>query len=307
MFEPKSRFLVYGLIDPRNGELRYVGKSSKGLGRPKEHLYPSGRNGTTHNARWLKQMWEDGERAPLILVLEECESDAQVLAREMVLIALFKEAGFNLTNITVGGDGSQRLPDKPVPEEVKKKMSEAWTPEKHKARSEAYTGRHLTEETKKRLSASHKGRVMPPETRAKISAAQKGVPRLYAKRPLTPEQLEARKKLFATDEYRKAVAAGWTPEARARQAGLSRGRTRSEEALKKASVSLKAAWASDPERRAAMSKRAIKRLSDPAVRATQAARCKASWEDPVYRQRVMDGRAAGKLKRQQEAQNAGAA
>jgi len=244
-------------------------------------------------------MWADGERVPLILVLEECDSDAQVLAREMVLIALFKEAGFNLTNITIGGDGSQRLPDKPVPEEVKKKMSEAWTPEKRKARSEAYKGKHPTEETKKRISASHKGSIVSPETRAKISAAQKGVPRPYAKRPLTPEQLEARKRLFATDGYRKAVVAGWTPEARARQAELARGKTRSEEALKKASVSLKAAWASDPERRTATSDRTIKRWSDPAAKAAQAARCKANWDDPVYRQHVMDGRAASRPKKQE--------
>lgn len=301
MYEPKSKFIVYGLVDPRTGDLRYVGKSSKGLGRPKEHLYPSGRSGTTHNARWLKQLWDDGERVPLILVLEECESDAHVLAREMVLIALFKEAGFDLTNITVGGDGSQRLPDKPVPEEVKKKMSDAWTPEMRKARSEAYKGRRLTEETCKKLSAAHKGRVVTPETRAKISAAQKGVPRPYAKRPLTPEQLEARKKLFATEEYKKAVAAGWTPEARARQAELSLGKPQSDETRKRHSEAMLKVW-DRPGRKAEATEWHRKKWENPEAHTAHSERMRALWDDPTYRQNVMDGRAAAKLKKQ-EARN----
>lgn len=32
-----SRFLIYGLVDPRTNEVRYVGRSSSGLVRPKHH------------------------------------------------------------------------------------------------------------------------------------------------------------------------------------------------------------------------------------------------------------------------------
>ena len=35
-----SKFLIYGLVDPRDGQLRYVGKSTSGLRRPRSHWYP---------------------------------------------------------------------------------------------------------------------------------------------------------------------------------------------------------------------------------------------------------------------------
>lgn len=138
MYEPKSKFIVYCLIDPRNGEVRYVGKSSSGLRRPGRHQTSGGRRGETHNKAWLRQMWDDGARVPMILVLEECDSDAQVLSREIVLIALFREAGFNLTNITDGGEG--------------------------------VCGYRMPPETRAKISASQKGKTRSLETRAKMSA-----------------------------------------------------------------------------------------------------------------------------------------
>lgn len=37
----KSKFLIYGLTDPITDELRYIGRSSSGLNRPRQHLAPS--------------------------------------------------------------------------------------------------------------------------------------------------------------------------------------------------------------------------------------------------------------------------
>jgi hypothetical protein len=33
------KYLIYGLVDPRDNLVKYVGKSSKGLIRPKQHFH----------------------------------------------------------------------------------------------------------------------------------------------------------------------------------------------------------------------------------------------------------------------------
>ena len=73
--ETISRFLVYGLLDPCTGELRYVGKSARGMLRPKEHFKPNARIGHTHIAHWLAKLWRDSAQLPSILILKECASD----------------------------------------------------------------------------------------------------------------------------------------------------------------------------------------------------------------------------------------
>jgi hypothetical protein len=35
------QYIIYGLVDPETEELRYIGKSSTGMSRPKKHFYPS--------------------------------------------------------------------------------------------------------------------------------------------------------------------------------------------------------------------------------------------------------------------------
>lgn len=97
--------LVYGLIDPRTGELRYVGKSSTGMKRPRCHWYPSRRRPKTHLGRWLTGLYGDGGRLPSILILRERETEMAAFSEETSLIALFRGVGFNLTNATDGGEG----------------------------------------------------------------------------------------------------------------------------------------------------------------------------------------------------------
>lgn len=119
-------YICYGLFDPRTAELRYIGKSSNGLIRPRVHSTIGGRKGNTHRAAWLRQLYKDSERLPFVLVLQKCQCDREVLTCEIQLIEFFRKQGFDLTNLSAGGDGA--------------------------------VGVKKSEETRKLLSLAHKGR-----------------------------------------------------------------------------------------------------------------------------------------------------
>ena len=189
---------MYGLLDPRTGELRYVGKSTVGMKRPKRHCRPSGFQGNTHNHRWLRQMHEDGDVKPSILVLKECQSTDEALAQEIAIIAVFRQAGFNLTNLTDGGEGltgyvkSRACIEKTrmsnmghtVSQEVRDRISKALTGRKipkhivEKTRIKIL-GHVTSEETKRKISASHLGRKLSPEHIEKLKNSAKQTSRKH--------------------------------------------------------------------------------------------------------------------------------
>jgi hypothetical protein len=225
MYEPKSNFLVYSLLDPRTGDVRYIGKSSIGMKRPREHQIACGRKAKTHNARWLRELWADGERVPLILVLEECDSEAQVLAREIVLIALFREAGFNLTNITNGGDGISGHKMSP---ETRARMSALWTPERRAKQSEALKARYENPEARAFLGEAISKAKSTPEGRARASAAGARV-------------------LADKSNVAKLVASRWAaPGAREKQSETSKKMWEDKAKAERMIAAKKAQWA-DPE------------------------------------------------------------
>jgi len=48
---------IYGLIDPRTREVRYIGKSARGMQRPLEHSKPCYlRRDRTHKANWIREL-----------------------------------------------------------------------------------------------------------------------------------------------------------------------------------------------------------------------------------------------------------
>lgn len=92
---------IYGLRDPRDGLIYYVGKSKRMMQRYNQHIYRRSTNAD-------KQAWIDGLRVaglhPKIEVLEESdESDWQ--EAEQFWIAHGRELGWPLTNRTRGGEG----------------------------------------------------------------------------------------------------------------------------------------------------------------------------------------------------------
>lgn len=193
-----SKFLVYGLIEPHTGNLRYVGKSSSGMKRAKSHQCESAReHSNTHVCRWLRKIYKEFQATPCILVLAECVSNDEALDREQEIIAMFKDAGIELVNITAGGQG---MTGWHPTEETRMKLSRSLKgkrkgilfSQEHKDRlRESMIGRTFSDESIQKMVKSRTGKKQTPdhiennrlanigrkltlEHRAKISAARIG-------------------------------------------------------------------------------------------------------------------------------------
>jgi group I intron endonuclease len=136
----QGRCLIYGLIDPFTDELRYIGMSSCGIYRPRQHLKLGSRAKKTYLYNWINSVMDKGG-TPIITVLTECSKE-ELAKKEIEFIAKYKSEGAKLTNLTTGGEGN---PGRVVSKETSDKIRKA------------LTGKKLTEEHKKSLRVPHKG------------------------------------------------------------------------------------------------------------------------------------------------------
>lgn len=153
-----SRFLIYGLIDPRDGQLRYVGKSSSGLRRPRRHVRLLDEK--SYKANWVRELVSEG-LSPEIEVLEEHQTAVALPEAECYFIAYFRSIGCRLTNLTTGGDGAPGH-----------KMSDTGR-ERLRLR---HLGTVLSVDVREKISLAHKGKRLSEEHRRKIAVA--GIGRL---------------------------------------------------------------------------------------------------------------------------------
>ena len=98
-----KKTFIYALIDPRNNEVRYIGKANNPIKRYTNH-YNSARDRNTHKRNWITSVRKDGHR-PDLLILDEVNIDEWIFW-ESFYISLYKSFGFHLVNYTFGGDGS---------------------------------------------------------------------------------------------------------------------------------------------------------------------------------------------------------
>ena len=93
------------------------------------------------------------------MLIIPCVSEEEALSSEISLIKSFKDLGYQLTNLTDGGEGASGLK---LSEETKQKMSIA------------HFGKVRSAEARANISAGLKGRVFSEEWRAKIGATSRG-------------------------------------------------------------------------------------------------------------------------------------
>jgi hypothetical protein len=56
-----NSYIIYGLFDPRNKELRYIGQSRCGIKRARVHAFESVRKRhRTHTTAWIENLLRDG-------------------------------------------------------------------------------------------------------------------------------------------------------------------------------------------------------------------------------------------------------
>jgi hypothetical protein len=164
---------IYGLVDPRTNQLRYVGKTKDAYHRYYDHMRA---RKNSHLRNWLRQVKSCGDQ-PEMLIIETVTTE-QWPEAERFWIAYFEYIGANLCNRHGGGWGGNY---KPVSEEHRANLSKALRGRK---------GKPLTDEHRKKLSDAFRGKKRPqcgwsrgkklgprpPEVGLNISAAKKGKP-----------------------------------------------------------------------------------------------------------------------------------
>lgn len=172
-----GRFLIYGLVDARTGEVRYIGKSANGLTRPRKHLQPAQLTRRCHRNSWLRGLLKAGGRCE-VRVLEELPSREWLNDAERFWIAQGRGLCWPLTNMTPGGDGNAFMPG-----------------------NQYARGNRLSAETRARMSRARMGNryAAGPQTteeRARTSAALKA---FWADPTNRQRMLEARRKARETN------------------------------------------------------------------------------------------------------------
>ena len=169
MIEQKT--YIYTLTDPRNNQVRYVGKSNN----PTKRLYCHiGRTEKNHKYCWLKSLANEGHQ-PLLDIIDEVPIDEWVFW-ERYWIAQFRAWGFNLTNLTDGGEGfasgnlnpahlshvkelkSKTHKGKTISQAMRDSISEKLTGRKNPEHSKRMTGRTITKEQRNTASVSMRGK-----------------------------------------------------------------------------------------------------------------------------------------------------
>jgi hypothetical protein len=197
---PRDTMLVYALIDPRSGAIRYVGKSCSGPQRPSLHRSQSrDLSDKSHKARWLRQLNDAGFMYE-VRVLERCQNRGALAEAEERWIWAGVRHGWPLTNSTFGADGpsyvsaetraklsAARL-GKPRPEmrgrprpdvALRNRQAQSRETIEKRLRSRAgisnvkLKGIPRSPEVRAKISASHIGIKASAETRAQMSKSQK--------------------------------------------------------------------------------------------------------------------------------------
>ena len=86
-----SRFLIYGLVDPRDRCLRYIGKTHKRRElRLQEHLEAARGGKTTYVYNWIRELLES-DRLPEIFVVERVSGGCSWEEAERCQIRFWKD------------------------------------------------------------------------------------------------------------------------------------------------------------------------------------------------------------------------
>ena len=93
---------IYILQDPITDEVRYVGKSINPSRRYHSHLWSKPKV-KFHSYYWIQKLLKNNLK-PIITIIDE--TDNNWIQLEQYWIEQFKQWGFNLTNVTNGGEGA---------------------------------------------------------------------------------------------------------------------------------------------------------------------------------------------------------
>jgi hypothetical protein len=169
--------LIYALVEP-SGEIRYIGKSTSGLKRPRRHRQPAVLAANNqYSGRWIRSLQARGETYSILILEYVIDSESGELEdAERRWIKFGRESGWRLTNLTDGGEGTPGW----VPSaETRDRMSKS----NRVASADPNYRRALSERTRKQMSSvgaraqissTLLGHSVSPEARAKMSTSKRG-------------------------------------------------------------------------------------------------------------------------------------
>lgn len=91
---------IYVLIDPRNNQVRYVGKTDNPERRLAAHLIEKYKS---HKTNWIQGLIANGLK-PILTIIEEIPEGQSWEDRECYWITYHRSIGCKLTNMTDGGE-----------------------------------------------------------------------------------------------------------------------------------------------------------------------------------------------------------
>ncbi len=142
-----NKNFIYVIKDPRTNEVRYVGQTSKGSSRFRSHLYSS-KTKTYPICIFIKELI-DVNLSPIFEIQEYVSID-QLDDREKYWIAVYKQLGSDLLNLTQGGSSVRGYI---MTEESKSRFRL-----KRAGKPSAFKGKKHTDSAKKLLSQHAKSR-----------------------------------------------------------------------------------------------------------------------------------------------------
>jgi len=170
----ERKHLIYVFVDEKQKPF-YVGRTYKLSKRKREHLAEVKYGNTLPKYNKLRKLINAGyDFNLLVIILEDNISSELIEEKEIYYIAKLREEGYNLKNLTDGGEGAiNTIPG--LSEKLKKIHTGSKRSQSTKDKmSLAREGIVFTEEHKNNLSIARKKRITKIETRIKASKTSKG-------------------------------------------------------------------------------------------------------------------------------------
>jgi hypothetical protein len=191
-FVSKNDFIssncIYGYHDPETLKIRYIGKTING----KNRIFDFKRHEFAHVGNWLKSL-KYKNLEPKVSILAEFNNSEFVNLYEIMFISELRKRGEDLTNCTLGGDGSggtkwsietrQKMklvnerPDVKARKSAASKISQNRLDVKEKISISTRIALSK-QEVKAKMSLSHIGKKHSAKSKAKMSITQKRIKNL---------------------------------------------------------------------------------------------------------------------------------
>lgn len=114
-----DNYFVYSLSDPITEYIKYIGISKNPKERYRKHLTCKGKS---LKSNWIKSLLSK-EQKPIMTLIDSCNTREEVNIKEKYWIIKYRDWGFDLKNMTDGGDGGNTFEGKQHTELTKKKIS----------------------------------------------------------------------------------------------------------------------------------------------------------------------------------------